>query len=157
VEGDKYMEIILLEEVKGLGKKGDVVKVAAGYARNYLLPRKLAVEASVKKIKALQEQKKAITDKNIKEEVAAKGMVQKLDGLTIQVAGKVGESGKLFGAVSSKDIVSALFKNHGLEVDKKKLLLKEPIKNLGTHLVTVKLHHKAQAQIKVNVVAEKKA
>jgi len=84
-------------------------------------------------------------------------MIQKLDGLTIQVTGKVGESGKLFGAVSSKDIVRVLFKDHGLEVDKKKLLLKEPIKNLGLHLITVKLHHKAQAQIKVNVVEEKKA
>ncbi|OAT80865.1 50S ribosomal protein L9 [Desulfotomaculum copahuensis] len=146
------MKVILLEDVKSLGQKGDVVNVSDGYARNFLLPRQKAVEASAGKMKELSQQKAVQVKKKQAEETAARELGARLEGLTVQIKSRVGEGGKLFGAVSSKDVADALFREHKLTVDKKKIVLKEPIKQLGVHPLVVKLHPAVQATINVNVV-----
>jgi large subunit ribosomal protein L9 len=148
------MKVILLQDVKGQGKKDQVVNVSDGYARNYLIPRGLAVEATEGKVRELARQTAHADKKKKQEEDAAREVAARLGGLTVKVGGKAGEGGKLFGAVGNKDIAEALEKQHGFIVDKKKILLKEPLKNIGVFPVTVKLHPVAQAEIQVAVVAE---
>jgi len=148
------MQVILLEDVKKLGDKGQVIKVAEGYARNYLIPKGLAVEASQGKLKDLdkQNQIQAAHRKQIEDE--AKLLGQQLEGLKLIMQTKVGEAGKLFGAISNKDIAEMLQNKHGFMVDKKKVILKAPIKALGEYPVTIKLHPVVQVQIKVEVVSQ---
>jgi|AGTN01.1.fsa_nt_gi ribosomal protein L9 len=148
------MKVILLQDVKGQGKKDQTVNVSDGYARNFLIPRGLAVEATEVKLKELARQKAYEDKKKQLEEESARELARKLSGLTVKVAGRSGEGGKLFGAVGNKDIAEALEKQHGLGVDKKKIILKEPFKTLGVFPVTVKLHSAVQAEIQVAVVAE---
>lgn len=145
------MEVILLEEVKSLGKKGDVVKVSDGYARNYILPKKLGLEATKKNLNDLKLQKAAEDkrQKQIYEE--AKELAQKIEKGSITVAIKTGEGGRTFGSVSTKEIAAALKEQMGYEIDKKKLTLAEPLKNIGTFMVPIKLHPKVTAQLKVQV------
>ncbi len=148
------MKVILLQDVKGQGKKDQIVNVSDGYARNFLIPRGLAVEATEVKLKDLARQKAYEDKKKLQEEESAKALAKKLNELTLKVAGKAGEGGKLFGAVGNKDISEAIEKQCGLVVDKKKIILKEPLKTLGVFPVTVKLHSAVQVEIQVAVVAE---
>lgn len=145
------MKVVLLQDVKALGKKGDVVEVSEGYARNFLLTKKYAVEATPANLNTLKLQK-ANADKIAAEQLAeAKDIAAKLENVTVTVAIKAGENGKTFGSISSKEIAQELEKQ-GLEVDKKKIVLPDPIKEFGKYEVKVKLHKDVQANVKVNVV-----
>ena len=147
------MEIILIQDVKALGKKGDLVKVSDGYARNFILPKKLGLEATKQNLLELQNQKAA--EEKRKKEILdeAKLGAKRLEEVIIKVNIKAGEGGKTFGSISTKEIASALKEQFGLEVDKKKLVLAEPIKNAGTYTVPIKLHPQVTAEMKVKVEA----
>ncbi|MFZ5649736.1 MAG: 50S ribosomal protein L9 [Bacillota bacterium] len=145
------MKVVLLQDVKGKGKKGDILTVAEGYARNFLFPRNLAVEASAGKLKELSDQKAAQERKKSKEEDEARLLASRLDGIRVFVKSRVGEGGKLFGAVNNKDISENLSRQHRIEIDKKKIILKDPIKTAGEFIVTVKLHPAVQVGIAVIV------
>lgn len=145
------MKVILIEDVKALGKKGDMVNVSDGYARNALFPKKLALEATAKNINELKLQK-ANQEKKAKEALAAaKDFAQELATKEVVVSIKVGEGGKAFGSVSTKEIAEAAKAQLGLELDKKKILLPTPIKALGTTSVGIKLHPKVTGELKVTV------
>lgn len=148
------MKVILLQDVKSLGKKGEIVNVNDGYARNFILPKKLGVEATGKNLNDLKLQKN--NEKKVAQEQleAAKALAAKLAEGGVTLAIKVGEGGRAFGSVSSKEIAAAVKEQMGLELDKKKISLKEPIKSLGTHIVTVKLHPEVAAELKVSVKEE---
>ncbi|ABB14355.1 50S ribosomal protein L9 [Carboxydothermus hydrogenoformans] len=148
------MKVILLTEVKKLGKKGDVVEVAEGYGRNYLIAKGLAVEATEGKLKELQQQKEAANRRKEKELQEARSLAEKLKNIELVLYGKGGENGKLFGAITSKDIAEALEKNYQIKIDKRKLDLKENIKALGVYTVEVKLHPEVTAKLKVAVKEE---
>lgn len=146
------MEIVLLEDVKALGKKGQIVKVNDGYARNFILPKKLGIEATAKNLNDLKLQK-ANADKIAAEQLqAAKELAADLAEKSITLSIKAGEGGKAFGSVSSKEIAKAIQDQLGLEIDKKKLVLPEPIKTFGTHEVPVKLHRDVTGKLAVKVV-----
>lgn len=146
------MKVILLEDVKKLGKKGDLVDVADGYARNYLFPRKLAREATEGGIKQLNQEKAALENKKRKELEQAKALAAKLSQMTVTLKVKSGEQGKLFGSVTSKDLSEALKEQHGIEVDRRKIELVEPIKSLGIYEIGVKLAPDVEAKLKVKIV-----
>ena len=149
------MKIILLQEVKSLGKKGQMVEVNNGYARNYILPKNLGVEATSQNVNDLKLQK-AHQDKIAAEQLKeAQELAAALSEKSIQVEMKVGEGGKTFGAISTKEIAAAAKEQLGYELDKKKISVDEPIKSLGSHNVKIKLHPKVTAQLVVKV-AEKK-
>lgn len=149
------MKIILLEDVKSLGKKDEIVDVSDGYARNYVLPKKLGLEATSKNLNDLK-LKKAHEDKVAAEILAqAKELADKMKDESITLSIKVGEGGKTFGSVSSKEIAEAMKSQLGHNIEKKKIVLKEPIKSLGTHIVDIKLHTKVTAQMSVKVVEGK--
>lgn len=146
------MEIVLLEDVKALGKKGQIVKVNEGYARNFILPKKLGVEATSKNLNDLKLQK-ANADKIAAEQLAAaKELAVQIEKSSITVSIKAGDKGKAFGSVSSKEIEKAVQDQLNLTIDKKKLLLAEPLKTFGTHEVPVKLHRDVTAKLSVKVV-----
>ena len=148
------MKVILLENVKSLGKKGEIVNVNDGYARNFILPKKLGVEATGKNLNDLKLQKnneKKVAQENLD---AAKGLAAELSAGKVELAIKVGEGGRTFGSVSSKEIAVAVKDQMQLDIDKKKIQLKESIKSLGTHIVTVKLHPEVSAELKVVVKEE---
>ena len=145
------MKVILLEDVKALGKKGDLVEVNNGYARNFILPKKLGVEATGKNINDLKLQK-APQDKVAAEQLAAaKALAEDLAEKSVEVKMKVGEGGKTFGAISTKEIAAAAKEQLDMELDKKKISVDEPIKSLGVHNVKIKLHPKVTATLKVKV------
>ncbi|MDP4126818.1 MAG: 50S ribosomal protein L9 [Bacillota bacterium] len=147
------MKVILQADVKGTGKKGQVYEVADGYARNFLFPKKLAIEATTGNIQDISH-KKAVEDRRkVKEKEDALELAGKLNVLKIEVKTKTGEGGRLFGSVTSKEIAEALKKMHGIEVDKRKLDLKEPIKALGSYEVHVKVHPEVSAKLQVHVSA----
>ena len=148
------MNVILLENVKSLGKKGEIVNVNDGYARNFILPKKLGVEATGKNLNDLKLQKnneKKVAQENLD---AAKELAAELSAGKVELAIKVGEGGRTFGSVSSKEIAVAVKDQMQLDIDKKKIQLKESIKSLGTHIVTVKLHPEVSAELKVVVKEE---
>lgn len=146
------MEVVLLEDVKSLGKKGQVVKVNDGYARNFILPKKLGIEATPRNLNDLKLQK-ANADKIAAEQLqAAKDLAARLADKSITLSIRAGEGGKAFGSVSSKEIAKAITDQLGMTVDKKKLVLPEPIKTLGTHEVPVKLHKDVTGKLAVRVV-----
>lgn len=146
------MEIVLLEDVKSLGKKGQVVKVNEGYARNFILPKKLGVEATPKNLNDLKLQK-ANADKIAAQQFQeAKELGAKLEASSVTLSIKAGDNGKAFGSVSGKEIAKAVQDQLGLEIDKKKLVLPEPLKTFGTHEVPVKLHKDVTAKLAVKVV-----
>jgi large subunit ribosomal protein L9 len=147
------MQVILLEDVPSLGKAGDQVKVSDGYGRNYLVPQKKAILATEKSLKALEHQKRLVQQRMGKTKKDAERMAQQIETLSCTFAKAVGESGKLFGSVTSMEIESYL-KENGITVDRKKILLEEPLKNLGMFTVPVKLHPEVTAQLKVWVVQE---
>lgn len=145
------MEIVLLEDVKSLGKKGEIVKVNEGYARNFILPKKLGVEATAKNLNDLK-LKKANQEKLAAQQLAAaKELGEKLEKASVTLAVKAGDNGKAFGSVSSKEISKAIQEQLNLEIDKKKLVLSEPLKTFGTHEVPVKLHKDVTAKLSVKV------
>ena len=145
------MKVILLEDVKSLGKKGDVVDVSDGYARNFLLSRKKGVEATGKNLNDLK-LKKANDEKVAAQNLAdAKALAEVLEQKTVVVKLKAGEGGKTFGSASSKEIAEEAGKQHGLDIDKKKIVIDDPIKSLGTYEVKVKLHPKVTGTLKVKV------
>ena len=148
------MKVILLQDVKSLGKKGEIVNVNDGYARNFILPKKLGVEATGKNLNDLKLQKnneKKVAQENLD---AAKKLAAELAEGKVELAIKVGEGGRAFGSVSSKEIAVAVKEQMNLDVDKKKIQLKEAIKSLGTHIVSVKLHPEVTAELKVVVKEE---
>ncbi len=148
------MEVILTEDVKNVGKKGEVVKVNDGYARNVLIKKKQAVEATGKNLNDWK-LKKANDDKIAAENLqAAKELKQKLEEAKITIAIKMGEGGKSFGSVSSKEIAEEVKAQLGYEIDKKKVLLKDAIKTAGVHEVKIKLHTQVTAELKVEVVGK---
>lgn len=145
------MKVILLQDEKKLGKKGDVVEVSEGYARNYVLPKKIGVEATFKNLNDLKLQK-ANADKVALEQLNdAKALAAVLAEKTVEVKMKAGEGGRAFGSVSSKEIAAECKAQHGIEIDKKKIVLPEALKNFGMYEVNVKLHPQVTAVLKVHV------
>lgn len=148
------MKVILQQEVKKLGKKGDVLEVSEGYARNYLLPHKFAIPATAGNVNAAQQQKDSEAHKAKRLLDEARLHAAQVAKLSVTVAVKTGEGGKLFGSVTSKDIADALKAQHGLDIDKRKIEIKDALKALGTYPVTIKLHPEVSAQIEVQVTAQ---
>jgi len=146
------MKVVLLQDVKSLGKSGDLVEVSEGYARNYILPRKIGAPATAETLNTVK-LKKANAERIAAEQLAeAKGQAEKLLNSVVTISIKGGENGKTYGSVSTKEIAEAAKNQLGLEIDKKKIVLQEPIKTFGTHEVTVKLHREVAAKLSVKVV-----
>ncbi len=145
------MKIILLEDVKGLGKKGEVVNASDGYARNFLFPKKLAEEATKGNLKTLKEQKTSKKMKKQEELAEAKDLSAQLEKSVIELTAKAGENGKLFGSVTSKDLGEALEEQHKIKIDRRKIVLPDPIRELGTIDVEVKLYPGVVGKLKVNI------
>jgi large subunit ribosomal protein L9 len=148
------MKVILLQDVKTLGKKGEIVEVSDGYARNAILPKKLGVEATSKNLNDLKLQNQHADKVAAENLAAAKALAETVAQQKVVVKIKTGEGGKLFGSVSAKEIAEAAKAQTGLELDKKKMQLAEPIKTLGTYEVPVKLHPQVTAKLSVQVVGE---
>jgi len=148
------MEIILQQDLDELGLEGEIVKVAKGYARNYLIPRGIAMEASLQNIKALELKRKKIEINRLKAKESAEQVKQQLEAIDITIEHKAGEEGKLYGSVTSMDIAAHLEKK-GILVDRKKIVLEKPIKELGEFKTMVKIYPEVTGEIKVTVVAQK--
>ncbi|HEX6641566.1 MAG TPA: 50S ribosomal protein L9 [Thermoanaerobaculia bacterium] len=146
------MKVILTEEIRGLGTRGDVVTVKDGYARNFLLPKNLAREASAGNLKQIEHERRKWSLLAQQEKDAAQKAADKVKGVKIRIEKRVGEHGHLFGSVTANEIADALMEK-GIEVDKRRIELEQPIKNLGLHDVDVRLHRDVTAQIQVEVVA----
>ncbi len=147
------MEVILREHVDNVGKRGEVVKVADGFARNYLLPRKLALPVTPGNLKHVERERAKFDARESEERQGAQAVATKLDGIVVLITRKVGETEALYGSVTSADIAASLA-SQGLEIDKRKIQLQEPIKRLGDYDVPIKLHRDVVAPIKVKIVAE---
>jgi len=145
------MIVILLKDVKGTGKAGDVVKVNDGYARNMLFPKGLAKEASDGNVRNLEKQKAIVEEKKAADYAKAQEQAEKIEALTVNIVTKSGEGGRLFGSITSKDIADALKEQHGMDIDKKKFAMDSPIKNVGESEVLIKLYYDISAKLKVNV------
>ncbi len=148
------MEVILREHVDNLGRRGDIVKVAAGYARNYLLPRKLALAVNEGNKRQIERERKNAEARELEEKAQAEAYAARLAELEVTIARRVGENDTLYGSVTSVDIASAL-SARGFEVDRRKIVLAEPLKALGQVTVAIKIHRDVTAQVKVSVVPEK--
>ena len=146
------MEVVLLEDVKALGKKGQIVKVNDGYARNFILPKKLGVEATPKNLNDLKLQKANAAKVAAEHLAAAKELAEKLADLSVTVSIKAGEGGRAFGSVSGKENAQAAKEQLNMEIDKKELVLPEPLKTFGTHQVSIKLHKDVTGTLAVKVV-----
>ncbi len=146
------MKVILQQDVKGQGKKGELKEVSDGYARNFLFPKKLAVEATADNVNTMKLQEKAKQAQIAKEKAEAKENAEKLKECTVKIAAKAGNNGKLFGAVTSKEISDALAAQYKIEIEKNKIVQAEPIKTYGSFEVKVKLGHEISATLKVMVV-----
>lgn len=146
------MDIVLLEDVKALGKKGQIVKVNDGYARNFILPKKLGIEANTKNLNDLKLQKANEAKIQAEQLDAAKELAAKIGELSITLSIRAGEGGRAFGSVSSKEICQAIQSQLSLDIDKKKLVLPEPLKTFGSHEVPIKLHKEVTAKLIVKVV-----
>jgi large subunit ribosomal protein L9 len=149
------MEVILREHVEHLGRRGDIVKVAAGYGRNYLLPRKLALVVTENNKRQIEREKKLAEVRDMEEQRAAEAVAERISQIELEIGRRVGDNDTLYGSVTSADVAAAL-KAKGFEVDKRKIQLPEPLKALGETSVPIKVHHGVIAQVKVRVVAEKK-
>ena len=147
------MEIILVEEMANLGEVGDIVSVKPGYARNYLFPRGIAIPANERQKRRVAHEKQLLESKIEKLKAAAAGEASKLDGLELSIEKAAGENGKLFGSVTTMEI-EALLRKQGFEVDRRRIILAEPIKTLGSTPVELKLHRDVRATINVSVVAQ---
>ena len=149
------MEVILRDHVENVGKRGEVVKVADGYARNFLLPRKLALVATPGNLKQVERERVKLDAKELEEKTAAEAVASRMSGIEVVISRKVGETEALYGSVTSSDIAESLAKK-GFEIDRRKIGLREPIKKLGEQTVPVKLHREVTVQVPVKVVAEGK-
>ncbi|UFJ40425.1 50S ribosomal protein L9 [Brevibacillus humidisoli] len=147
------MKVIFLKDVKGQGKKGEVKDLSEGYVRNFLLPKGLVKEATEGNLKTLEKQQKSEERRKEQEKQDAQELAKKLEQLTVKLTGKAGEGGRLFGAVSSKQVAQALEQQHGVQIDKRKLEM-EPIRALGVTQIKAKLHNEVTATLKVHVVEE---
>ena len=148
------MKLILLEDVKGVGKKGDVVNKNDGYALNFLIPKKLAVEATKSNINDLELKNKADERRKKEEYEEAKELGEKLKDKIVKVSVKAGENGKVFGSVTNKEISAALLQQTGIDIDKKKITFNDPIKMVGRRTVKVKLHPKVTVELTVEISGE---
>lgn len=149
------MEVILRQRVEGLGDRGEVKKVAAGYARNFLIPRGMAVKSSPVAMKELEQEKRIALSQADQEHDLALKLADKLSKFTLTISRSAGETDRLFGSVTNSDIAEALAK-HGIEVDRKKIEMEHPIKVVGEYTVSVDLHRKVKAEIKIKVIKEEK-
>ena len=145
------MKVILQQDVKGQGKKGDLIQVSDGYARNFLLPRGLAIEANSTNVNVLKGKKESEAYRKEQEELFAKELKEKLDKITVELTAKAGDNGTLFGSVTSKEVAEHLKFDHHLIVDKRKIVLDEGLKTIGTHEVEVRVYPGITAKIRVNV------
>jgi large subunit ribosomal protein L9 len=148
------VKVILKADVKGMGKKGQTVEVSDGYARNYLLPRGLAVEASAGALKAIEEERKAQAAKQERIISELKALRDRLEGQTVRLPAKCGEGGRLFGSITNKDIAAAISRFLGKEFDRKMVELEAPIKSLGVYPVSLKFGHNINGTVHVEIVAE---
>ena len=146
------MKVILLQDVKGKGKKGQMLEVSDGYARNFMLPRKLAIEATTDAVNTMRMNDKAAAEKAARERAEALETSRKLREMTVVVTAKGGGNGRLFGAVTTQEIAAALEKQAGIKLDKRKIVLKDAIKNVGTYTATCKLGYEITAPLTVKVV-----
>lgn len=146
--------MILKQDIRALGKRGDIKEVADGYGRNYLLPKGLAIEATPGNLKILSEQKKLTAQKELREKEEAKELADRLNGLELNFKVKTGEGGRLFGSITGKDLTDQIYQKTKIELDKRKLEIEDAIKNLGKHQVKVHLYKGITAEVNVNVVAE---
>lgn len=146
------MKVILKADIKGVGKKSEVINASDGYARNFLFPKNLAVEANTENMSKLQAQKEANQFKKDAEKEEAKKLAEKMNKIMLKIQVKAGENGKIFGGVSAKDISEAFEKQHNIKIDKKKVDLKETIKTLGLHTISIKLYEGVVGKIKVDVI-----
>ena len=145
------MKVILLQDVKGKGKKGQMIEVSDGYARNYMLPRKIAVEATTDAVNTMRMNDKAAAEKAAKERAEAMEISKKLREMTLVVTAKGGGAGRLFGSVTNQEIADALAKKSGIKLDKRKIVIADPIKNVGTYTVTCKLGYEITAPLTVKI------
>ena len=145
------MKVVLLQDVKSIGKKDTVAEVSDGYARNFLFPRKLAVEATSQAMNVVKTKESANRHHKAEEIAAANEIKAKIDGKTVTIKAKAGKEGKLFGAVTSKDVADEIKKQLNVEIDKKKLQLAEPVRSLGVYKVPYKVHPKVTAELTVKV------
>lgn len=148
------MKVILLDNIKGVGKKDEIINASDGYARNYLLPKKLAVEANSENLSKLNNKKEAASYRKDVEKQKAEELAQKLKGIMLKIKVKAGENGKIFGGVTSKEISDNLKNQYNYIVDKKKIDLKETIKTLGEFNIDIKLFEGVVAKLKVEVISE---
>ena len=148
------MVVILNRDIKGTGKAGDVVKVSDGYARNMLIPRGWATEATEGNVRSLEKQKALAAEKKAEEKAAAQAQAEKIKALSVTIKTKAGDGGRIFGSITSKDIAEALKDQHKLTVDKKKIQLDSPIKQTGEMEVAMKLYPEVNTTLKVVIVAE---
>ncbi|MCL2461546.1 MAG: 50S ribosomal protein L9 [Defluviitaleaceae bacterium] len=147
------MKVIMLQDVKGVGKKGQVLEAADGHARNYLIPKKLAKEASKANLDEIENRKKIEISREQRELEQARQLAEKLQSQKVVIPMKMGEKGRLFGAATNREIAEALSAKTGMEIDKKKVVLPEPIKVMGEHKVELKLHAKVTVTISVEIVS----
>ncbi len=148
------MKVILTEDIKGKGYAGDVVNVSAGYARNYLLPKGLAKEATAHNLNEAKRQQQANEKRRMLERLSAEEITKRLNGLKVIVKGKCGESGRLFGSITAKEISDSILAQHEIEIDKKRIVLDEPIKELGESNISIKVYSGLTANIIVCVESE---
>ncbi len=148
-----HTKILLREDVDDLGARGEIVRVRAGYARNYLLPRKLAVEATTNNVKQIEQERARLLKKEATERATAQGQADQLGGLVLEFKRKAGEQGALYGSVTSMDIAEEL-KNRGYEIDRHRIHLREPLKRLGDFTVPLRLHREVTVDLNVKVAAE---
>lgn len=146
------MKVILLEDIKGVGKKGQLLNASDGHARNYLIPKKLAVEATKGNLNELEKKEKSELAKKQKEKEEAIELGKQLEQKPIKIHVKTGENGKLFGSVTNKEIAQALEEQTGIKIDKKKIILEETIKNIGTKTIEVKLHPNVTSKLNVEII-----
>src|SRR5882724_1029087 len=148
-----HKQVLLREDIVDLGARGEIVRVKAGYARNYLLPRKLAVEATTSNVKQIESERAALVKREAKERATADAQGEQLRNLTLKFERKVGEAGVLYGSVTSMDVAHAL-KEQGYEIDRRRIVLREPIKRFGNYEVPVRLHRDVTVELPVSVLGE---
>lgn len=148
-----HTKVLLREDIEDLGARGEIVRVRAGYARNYLLPRNLAVEATTGNVKGIEQERAALLKKEAKERATAEGQSQQMGSLVLEFRRKAGEQGALYGSVTSMDLAEAL-KERGYEIDRHRIHLREPLKRLGEYTVPVRLHREVTVDLQVKVASE---
>ncbi|HZI59893.1 MAG TPA: 50S ribosomal protein L9 [Pyrinomonadaceae bacterium] len=148
-----HTKVLLREDIDDLGARGEIVRVRAGYARNYLLPRNLAVEATAGNVKGIEQERAALLKKEAKERATAQGQSQQMGSLVLEFKRKAGEQGALYGSVTSMDLAEAL-KERGYEIDRHRIHLREPLKRLGEYTVPVRLHREVTVDLQVKVASE---